>query len=212
MEAKRMPRVSVVFPEQDSEAANTLGRAFVNDPVMWALLPQVQDREERAQRLIGFFKGMLQIQRRAAQPVLGTVLDGKVVGAAVIDGVTEISAISTVLHGLGRMPMMVGALGFEGLWRGIKLLDELSRNHPKEPHIYLNFLGVDPDYQRNRHCGSAILQELKELATQRPSLLGVYLETATEENVGYYSSRGYEVLGEIRPLGVRMWRMLQRRQ
>ena len=212
MEAKGMPRVSVVFPEQDPETAHAMGRAFVNDPVLCALLPEVHDPEERSKRLIGFFKGMLQIQRRSAQPVIGTVIDGKVVGAAIIDGVTEISAIGTVLNGLGRMPTMVGALGVNGLWRGIKLLDELSRNHPKEPHLYLNFIGVDPSYQRNRHCGSAMIQELKELAAQRPYLLGVYLETGTEENVGYYSSRGYEVLGEIHPLGVRMWRMLQRRR
>jgi hypothetical protein len=34
----------------------------------------------------------------------------------------------------------------------------------------------------------------------------------TEANVAFYSSRGYEVLGELYPLGVRTWRMYQRKR
>jgi len=40
----------------------------------------------------------------------------------------------------------------------------------------------------------------------------VYLETATEANVAFYSSKGYEVLGELYPIGVRTWRMYQRKR
>ncbi len=46
----------------------------------------------------------------------------------------------------------------------------------------------------------------------RSKLCSVYLETGTEENVAYYGSRGYETLGEIHPLGCRMWRITQRRK
>ncbi len=95
--------------------------------------------------------------------------------------------------------------------RSIQLMNELAHNHPPELHIYLNFLGVDPDYQ-SKHCGSALLDHLREVASTRSNLCGVYLETATEANVAYYQARQYEVLNEIRPLGVRMWRMLQRRR
>jgi len=37
------------------------------------------------------------------------------------------------------------------------------------------------------------------------------LETATERNVAYYERAGYQVLGEMKPLGVRMWRMMRLR-
>jgi hypothetical protein len=57
-----------------------------------------------------------------------------------------------------------------------------------------------------------LLDHLRELAAQRSNLAGVYLETATEANVPYYTRAGYEVLGEIFPLGVRMWRMMQPRR
>ena len=55
----------------------------------------------------------------------------------------------------------------------------------------------------------AILDYLRAQVALRSDLLGVYLETATEANVAYYSHVGYRVIGEIYPLGVRMWRMLQ---
>jgi hypothetical protein len=46
----------------------------------------------------------------------------------------------------------------------------------------------------------------------RRTTLDVYLETATEANVAFYSGKGYEVLGELYPLGVRTWRMYQRKR
>ena len=46
----------------------------------------------------------------------------------------------------------------------------------------------------------------------RSDLEGVYLETATEANVAYYTRNGFEVIGEFHPLGVRMWRMFQARR
>ena len=41
----------------------------------------------------------------------------------------------------------------------------------------------------------------------RPEIAGVYLETGTEANVAFYSSKGYEILGELYPIGVKQWRI-----
>jgi len=57
--------------------------------------------------------------------------------------------------------------------------------------------------------GIALLDALRDLAAQRDDLAGVYLETATEANVPYYSAHGYQVVGEMYPLGVKFWRMFQ---
>lgn len=205
------PRVSVLFPEQYPETARALGRAFIEDPPFWMILPDVADPVERARRFTMLFEVVLGIQRKSGQPVFGVVMDGKVVGAAVTEGAGHPSIVQTVLSGLGGLPKLISAVGTGGTMRSIRLMDELSHNHPPEPHIYLNFLGVDPDYQ-GKHCGSALLEHLREVASERDSLCGVYLETATEANVAYYQARQYEVLNEIRPLGVRMWRMLQHRR
>ncbi len=211
MDTSKLPRVSVLFPEQFPETARALGRAFINDPPFKMILPDVTEPVERARRLTMVFEVALAIQRKNGQPVFGVMIDGKVAGAAVTEGAGHPSIAQTIVSGLGGLPKLVSAVGTGGTMRAIQLMNELAHNHPPEPHIYLNFLGVDPDYQ-SRHCGTALLEHLKQLAAERSSLCGVYLETATEANVAYYQARQYEVLSEIRPLGVRMWRMLQRRR
>jgi GNAT superfamily N-acetyltransferase len=204
------PTASILFPEQYPEAARALGRAFINDPPVKVILPEPGDPVERARLLTFFFEALLGIQRNTGEPVLGVVMDNRVVAAAILES-GSVPVARLILHGMLQMPRMLQGIGWSGLKRGIQLQGELVKNHPHEPHIYLNFLGVDPDYQRH-HCGSVIIEELRRLAAARSSLCGVYLETGTESNVPYYQSRGYEILGEIYPLGCRMWRMLQRRQ
>jgi len=115
-----------------------------------------------------------------------------------------------VLHGLALVPALARIGGLSGVRRAVAALDVLSRNRPAAPHLYLNVLGVEPALQR-RHFGVALLDWLHDQTALRPDLAGVYLETATEANVGYYSHVGYRVTGEIYPLGVRMWQMLQPR-
>ncbi len=205
-----LPRVSVLFPDQFDEAAVALGRAFVRDPAMMAILPEsvASTPADRIPRITDVFRSALAIQRREGEPVLGVIDDGRVAGAAVIasGGVTSVWLLLAM--GLPNIPRMVKAAGWGGMNRAMQLMDTLGRNHPPERHIYLNFLGVDPDHQ-GKHYGIALLDALRELAAQRTDMAGVYLETATEANVAYYSAHGYRIIGEIYPLGVRFWRMFQ---
>lgn len=212
MDSANRPTVAVLFPEQDRETARALGRAFINDPPFKAVFPEVTEPIERARRLTIFFEAMLGIQRQSGQPVLGAIIEGKVVGAAILEGTGGVSIPKLVMNGALQLPGMVRGIGWGGTMRGLQLMNILAKNHPKEPHLYLNFLGIDPDYQRRHHCGGALLDQLRELAALRPALAGVYLETGTEANVAYYQAHGYEVIGEIYPLGCRMWRMLQGRR
>ncbi len=159
----------------------------------------------------GLFRVVLAGHRRDGQPVLG-VMDGeRVAAAAVVEQISRpVGATAAALHGLPQLPALVRATGWGGMIRGLSVLDTLTRNRPAQPHFYLNILGVEPTLQR-RHFGVAILDFLREQVTLRSDLAGVYLETATEANVAYYSHVGYRVIGEIYPLGVRMWRMMQER-
>jgi ribosomal protein S18 acetylase RimI-like enzyme len=211
MDKNSWPRAALVFPEHYADAAGVLGRAFVNDPLMNALAPEPREPVERAGRLAGLFTAVLKLQRRGGQPVFGVFEAGRLIAAAVVEGTMHSSAGATVANGLFILPTMVRAVGWGGVQRSIKLLDTLTRNHPPQPHLYLNILGVEPSFQ-GRHCGIAILNHLRELVEGRSDLDGVYLETATETNVAYYTRNGFEVIGEFHPLGVRMWRMFQARR
>jgi ribosomal protein S18 acetylase RimI-like enzyme len=205
------PRVALVFVEHYADAAGVLSRAFVDDPLINALVPEPREPGERVRRLAGLFGVVLHLQRGDGQPVFGVFEAGRLIAAAVVEGTMHASAGATVASGLRNLPTMVRAVGWGGVRRSIKLVDTLTRNHPPQPHLYLNILGVEPSFQ-GRHCGVAILNHLRDLVETRSDLEGVYLETATEANVAYYTRNGYEVIGEFYPLGVRMWRMFQPRR
>ncbi len=136
---------------------------------------------------------------------------GRVMGAAVTEGIAHPTTIGFMLAGVPQMPRLVRAIGWNGIVAAMKMFKVLAENHPKEPHLYLQLLGVDPAFQGKRF-GGAMLDRLQVEAAVRPEIAGVYLETATESNVAYYSAKGYEVLSEIYPLGVRIWRMFQRKR
>jgi len=205
-----LPRVSVLFPDQFEQAAAALGRAFVRDPALMAILPEsvVSEPAQRIPRITEVFRAALAVQRREGEPVLGVLDNGIVAGAAVVAGAGAASIWTLLAFGLSHMPQMIRAVGWGGTMRALQLTDTLARNHPPQRHIYLNFLGVDPEHQ-GKHFGIALLDALRDLAAQRGDLAGVYLETATEANVAYYSAHGYQVVGEMYPLGVKFWRMFQ---
>jgi hypothetical protein len=205
------PQVAILFPNQDAETAAVLGRAFVDDPLIKAILPPIEDAAERAGRMGQMFAVALASQRHSGQPLVGVLHEGRVGAAAIIEQVSRPPSVSSiVLHGLALLPALARTGGLGGVRRAVAALNVLSRNRPTAPHLYLNVLGVEPALQ-GRHFGVALLDWLRDQTMQRPDLLGVYLETATEANVRYYSHVGYRVTGEIYPLGVRMWQMLQTR-
>ncbi len=82
--------------------------------------------------------------------------------------------------------------------------ESLRREHPLAPHWYLAVLGVVPE-GRGRGLGGRLLEALRALAASDPH--PIYLESDRPESVAFYRARGFETLGELRPLGVRCWRL-----
>jgi ribosomal protein S18 acetylase RimI-like enzyme len=201
--------VIVLYPELQPEAARMLGRAFVDDPLFRAIVPQITDPAARVRALGELFLVMFAVERRSGQPSFALIRGGQVVAAAVTEGVLRPSTLGTAMPGLGQAPRLLRAIGIDGIARALSIFRVLSQSHPPEPHIYLQAIGVEPAWQR-RHLGGALLDHLRDQAGARADVTGIYLETATEINVAYYTGKGYEVIGEIHPLGVRMWQMYQR--
>jgi ribosomal protein S18 acetylase RimI-like enzyme len=211
MPESQTPLVTMLYPEQHEQAAVALGRAFISDPTFKSILPDITEPVARAEHLSDLFRVLLAVERRNGQPIFGVVDNGRAVGAALTEGTGHPGALGLLMTSLGQIPRMVRGVGWGGIVRALNLFSVLSENHPKEPHLYLQLLGVDPAFQ-GKHYGGALLDRLKLEASARPEIAGVYLETSTEVNVAFYSSKGYEVLGELYPLGVRTWRMYQRKR
>src|SRR5260370_7880760 len=129
------PYVTALYPEQHDQAADSLGRAFINDPTFKAIIPDITDPVERAAHLADLFRGMLAIERRSGQPVFGIVDDnGRVVASAMTEGIGHPGALGMITTGLGQMPRMVRPTGLGGPCPGLNLTTTLSENHPKYPH------------------------------------------------------------------------------
>ncbi len=205
------PIVTAVYPEQHDQAAVSLGRAFIDDPAFKVILPDITEPVARAEHLADLFRAMLAVERRTGQPVFGVVYEGRVVAAAMTEGMGHPGLLGLIATGLGQTPRMVRGVGWGGIVRALKMFGLLANHHPEEPHLYLQVLGVDPAFQ-GKGYGKALLDRLALEAGVRPEIAGVYLETGTEANVAFYSSMGYEILGELYPLGVRQWRMYQRKR
>ena len=86
--------------------------------------------------------------------------------------------------------------------RGLRTSAAQDQGHPKDEHVFLWFLAVDPPHQRTG-IGRALLARVFEEA-EAP----VYLDTANPANVPYYASLGFEEIGSTPlPRGATMWFM-----
>ena len=78
--------------------------------------------------------------------------------------------------------------------KATRLLAEVDRRHPKEPHWYLALLGTDPA-ATGRGLATALLAPV--LARCDEEGVFAYLETQKEANVAWYARAGFTVCDEI---------------
>lgn len=184
------------------EIAGLLGRAFADNPGFRALL----HRSDDARRLRETTRGM-------RWPVLAARRCGHIDGIRIDDRLVAVA----LRYAPGQYPLpLAGAalmLGM-GLCGGPRAIPRfyridqfMLRHHPRGPHHYLYFLGVEPAFQ-GRGLGSALLRHLGALADAERQ--PCYLETDSPDNVRLYERHGYRVDGEHELAdmsGLRMWLM-----
>jgi GNAT superfamily N-acetyltransferase len=74
------------------------------------------------------------------------------------------------------------------------VLEAMDAAHPRFPHWYLPWFGVDATAQ-GRGLGSQLMTKCLEVvdATQLPA----YLETPNPRNISFYERHGFEVTGDV---------------
>jgi GNAT superfamily N-acetyltransferase len=87
--------------------------------------------------------------------------------------------------------------------------DALGEQHPREPHWYLAFVGIDPDEQR-RGLGRRLLQPVLDQADRTGDLC--YLETPFPETRAFYRKLRFDETAELRPVAGAppVWTMTRR--
>jgi ribosomal protein S18 acetylase RimI-like enzyme len=180
--------------------AEVLTEAFLDDPAWLAIGPR---RAPHRRRVLRSYHGLaLREALRHGGPSWCATREGSVVGCAVTfaDGTAYPPPRATLVEGRAF------ALAGPGpSLRGARVDAALKRAHPEEPHLYLWFLAAHPSAQR-QGVGRALLERVLEEASERET--PAYLETTKPENVPYYASFGFGVIGEADlPRGAHAWFM-----
>jgi len=103
-------------------------------------------------------------------------------------------------------PEMLGIFG-GGVLRVMAAMDAIEKQHPKEPHWYLQAIGTDPAKQ-GKGYGSLVMRH--QLTAADAAHLPCYLESSKSSNIPIYQSFGFRLTGEITlpggPTIFPMWR------
>lgn len=178
--------------------SQTLARAFADDPMLCFVL---NDEATRAAAMPRLFKLLFKL--------------GLPYGACDVTSGYEAAALWRP-PGQWHMPLwqyvanLGEFLGVFGLRRGLRaagIMDQVEKQHPHEPHWYLQAIGTDPARQ-GKGFGGVVMR--RQLANADAAGMPAYLESSKESNIPIYASFGFEVTGEIRlpdgPVLYAMWR------
>jgi ribosomal protein S18 acetylase RimI-like enzyme len=189
------------------EASGVLGQAFRDDPGWRAIFAGLDD-DERLRRMSWFFHANLSACLNKGLPVEIRDQD-RIVAAATI-----YPPKAYPLPMLEQLTMFSKSLWHAGLFkrntwiimkRALGWVDEMSKEHPKQIHYYLEYVGVMPDCQGQGMGSSIITKAVLHRADQEQ--VGCYLETANPRNVPLYERLGFQTVREKEILGVPLWLM-----
>jgi GNAT superfamily N-acetyltransferase len=180
--------------------AGALARAFHDDPVFsWVLRA-----DPRRMRMLE--RGFELFLRRIWMEQDETYTTASLVGAAVWErpGQWKLGAGAQ----LRLLPAMVGVFA-RRIPRVLRALVVLEGGHPREPHYYLPFVGVEPAWQ-GRGLGAAVLAPILERCDREA--VPAFLEASTARSRALYERQGFAVteefkLGKDAPQQWRMWRV-----
>jgi ribosomal protein S18 acetylase RimI-like enzyme len=182
------------------QAAQLLARAFVDDPVTLAVYNNFSAERLTKALEVDFSGDLVECVRRGC-PV--QVNDGSnILGAAVVypPGSYPLPVWSQWI----LLLKSVWGNGFYNVSGWMQWLYEVDKLHPSEPHYYLEYIGVEPEYQR-KGVGSTILHHLGEMADK--AHVGCYLENANPINTAYYQHFGFQVTHHKEIIGIPTWFM-----
>jgi GNAT superfamily N-acetyltransferase len=182
------------------QLATALASAFSEDPLFgWMVGPKAPLEA----RMHVFFDVFLKQNLRRPEHLVFISEDGT--GGAIWQPVDKwkvppadlMRAFPAIVRAFrGRVPAMMGAL------------NAIERQHPKEPHYYLEVLGTQKDRQ-STGIGSAVMTAMLERCDEEG--LPAYLESSNPKNIPFYARHGFEVREEVScgkgaPVATTMWR------
>jgi GNAT superfamily N-acetyltransferase len=198
------PEIVRITEDQIDIAAGILARAFHSDPPMIYAIP---DAAERARILPPLMRTFVTYACMFGEPLTTA---GKPEGVALWLPLEEFDTPERDRQaGTDRIPEVLGAGNFARLMYFVSVAERFHKTTAPEPHLYLQFLGVEPQRQGNG-LGSALIRPMVERADAHG--MRCYLETFQPRNVPLYKKHGFEIaIEEVEPnSGVRGWAFLRK--
>lgn len=193
-------RIAKLTEADVPRAVELLARAFDNDPFIdWVARPDA--KREEAIRM--WFDVCL---RRLTLPFGEVWVTGDFSGVSMwtppgtfkVSLADQLRSVGQYVRGmqLRRMPARFAAF------------DQIERHHPKVPHFYLFFLGVDPERQ-GEGIGSRMMTNMLQRCDAEN--MPAYLEATHTGLIPFYARLGYQTLEPIAlrfggPVMYPMWR------
>jgi GNAT superfamily N-acetyltransferase len=175
--------------DETPEAIAVCARAFWPDPLLgffsrgllheYRYLPQffeidIKDRKKYSRLLVADHEGRIGAFALWCPP-------GSLPRPAVEQAVSLVRASRMLLRSKNRV-------------KATRLLLEVEKVHPREPHWYLALLGTDPAAQGRGLASSLLAPILQECDAEG---VPAYLETQKESNVAWYARHGFEQTGTV---------------
>jgi ribosomal protein S18 acetylase RimI-like enzyme len=173
---------------------------FMDDPVFDYM---VRPGEKRRAALQTFFIGMF-TARDIPQNEVWMSNDGN---ACVSWLPSDARRGASGIRILKWLPWSYRVFGFERFGRALAMQEAMERNHPKEPHFYLAFIAVSPEFQ-----GAGLGSRILKATLEKIGALGTsaYVENSRERNTPFYQRAGFVAQSNISPEGapplLAMWR------
>jgi len=192
--------ISKLNPNQYREASELLAKAFCYDPVIFSILQGLPPRKRLSRIKLVFELTLKTIGPKRL--VLSAQKGNEIYGVALLHPPKTyppsfFSYFYILINAIMRK-------GFYGLSKWLIWNQSIKKNHPKDLHFYLEFIGVDPLLQR-KGIGSLILTKIVSLADK--AFMSCYLETANPQNLKFYNRFVFEIVGQEKIIGVPTWFM-----
>ena len=189
-------------PDEVGRLAAVLARSFSDDPPMSWVIDDDSRRVGLLERSFELYLRKLWLDQDE------TYTTESVAGVCVWDAPGQWKV--GIIDQLRLLPSMARIFG-RMLPRVLRALATLESNHPSEPHYYLPFVGVDPEWQ-GRGLGAALIRPVLERCDDEK--VPAYLEASSPRNRALYERHGFETteeftLGKGSPPVWRMWRAPQ---
>lgn len=176
----------LVLPSEVDRAAGVLARAFHDDPVLNWLFAGSDDVPAT---IDGFFPYAM-----ASAITRGHLYRSPGWEAVAYWSPPGATGMFNPEDGLALRDYVANQIGVERASETSPLSELMAEFHITEPHFYLPFIGVDPEFQGLGH-GRTVMTVVLDLCDR--NRLVAYLESSNPRNIPFYERLGFEVTSEF---------------